>query len=363
VAAEKPLILVVFISRSGFGSPLLQDSNPLWASTSTAASPDYAATEFKMLKPVLTRLARGNCTSWLKGPLAGSFRVKAAFLLSVFASILTAQDPADGGDIAAGRSLFQRSCTACHGGNAKGGRGPDLTSGQWRWGSSDADIVRNILHGIPGTEMPAFPLRPREGEQIVMYLRSLGDNAAQEVSKGDPAAGRALFFGSAKCSQCHMFAGQGGRLGPDLSLPAGGRRPVNLRQAIVNPDESLMRNYETVELRLSNGQFLRGVVKNEDTFSIQIMDEREHLHMLLKSDLKQIARPHKSMMPTPHLSADELDNVLEFLRQRGPAGRPGAEWQPNADLNVSFSRLKNASPEPQNWLTYWGIIRGPITAG
>jgi alcohol dehydrogenase (cytochrome c) len=284
-----------------------------------------------------------------------NFHLKLTSLLFVSAAILAAQDPAASGDIAAGRLLFQRSCTACHGGNAKGGRGPDLTSGQWRWGSSDADIAHNILTGIPNTEMPAFPLTPVQGKQIVAYLRSLANAPPEEAAKGDPAAGRELFFGSAGCSRCHMFFGQGGRLGPDLSLPPGGRRPVNMRQAILNPDESLRHNYETVEVRLNNGQLLRGVKKNEDTFSIQIMDEKEQLHMLRKSDLKQITNPRKSLMPAPHLNPAELGNILAFLASGKPAvSTAPAEWHPSADLNVSFSRLTNASAEPQNWLTYWG---------
>src|SRR6266849_4670809 len=289
-------------------------------------------------------------------PAAMGFRLSSALLLFVSISILAAQGPED---VASGRELFQKFCTACHGGNAKGGRGPDLTSGRWRSGGSDADILRNILAGIPNTEMPAFPMRAREGEQIVAYLRSLGGTAPAETPKGDPVAGRALFFGSAGCGRCHMFGGQGGRLGPDLGLPmGGGRRPVNVREAILNPDESLRRNYETVEVRLSNGRLLRGVLKNEDTFSLQIMDEKEQLHMLLKSDVKQIDKPHKSLMPTPHLTAAELEDVLAFLAKRGQGGAPPAEWKQSDDLNVSFSRLRNAASEPQNWLTYWGDYQG-----
>src|SRR5438128_550732 len=190
-----------------------------------------------------------------------------ASLVLLSACVLGAQGPAPG-EIAAGQGLFQKLCSACHGGNAKGGGAPDLTSGQWRRGGSDADILLNILAGIPNTEMPAFPMRASEGEQIVAYLRSLAGGVAVAAPKGDPAAGRALFFGSAGCSRCHMFGGQGGRLGPDLSLPIGGRRrSVDLRQEILNPDKSLRPNYETVEVRLSNGQLLRGVTKNEDTFS------------------------------------------------------------------------------------------------
>jgi mono/diheme cytochrome c family protein len=101
------------------------------------------------------------------------------------------------------------------------------------------------------SEMPAFPLSEVQAKEIVAYLRSLAP-APEAASKGDPVAGRALFFGSAGCSKCHMFFGQGGRLGPDLSVPAGGRQPVNPRQAILNPDESLRRGYETVEVQLNN---------------------------------------------------------------------------------------------------------------
>ena len=295
----------------------------------------------------------------MKIAVATNLHLPAGILVLLFASVSFAQRAVSEGDIAAGKVLFQKSCTACHGGNAQGGRGPDLTSGRWRSGGSDAELTRNIIRGIPGTEMPAFPMTQREAEQIVAYLRSLGSAAPERAPAGDSAAGGALFYGSAGCSGCHMFGGRGGRLGPDLSSPAGGgRRPVNVRQAILNPDESQRRNYESVEVHLSNGQVIRGVTKNEDTFSIQIMDEKEQFHMLLKSDLKQVVHSNKSLMPTPHLTATELENVLSFLGKPAPASLPAADWKPSADLNASFSRLRNAASEPQNWLTYWGDYRG-----
>ena len=289
---------------------------------------------------------------------ATALRLLSALSLLAFAPVMVGQRTPDV-DVAAGQLLFQKSCTACHGGNAKGGRGPDLTSGQWRSGGTDAEIIRNIIRGIPGTEMAAFPMSQREGEQIVAYLRSLARTTPEASVNGDPAAGRSLFFGSAGCSRCHMFGGLGGRLGPDLSTAGGaGRRPVNLRQAILDPDSSQRRNYESVEVRLSNGQLVRGATKNEDTFSIQIMDEKEQLHMLLKSDLKQIDHPRKSLMPTLHLSGAELENLLAFLEKGAPTGMPPPEWKRSADLDVSFSRIRNAVSEPRNWLTYWGNYQG-----
>jgi PQQ-dependent dehydrogenase, methanol/ethanol family len=266
-------------------------------------------------------------------------------------------------DIAAGQQLFQKSCISCHGGNAKGGRGPDLTTGQWRWGGSDDAILKNILSGIPGTQMPAFPMAGSDGESIVAYLRSLHLNAPEEKLTGDPAAGRSLFFGSAKCAQCHRFGGRGGRLGPDLSSIRHERKASELQEAIANPDKSLRRGYETVEVRLASGGLLRGAKKNEDTFSIQIMDEQEKLHMLLKKDLREIKTPHKSLMPAVDLTAAALDNLIAFLKNPRPQEAPVAEWKPSADLNVTYTRLKNSRAEPANWLTYWGDYQGTHYSG
>lgn len=273
------------------------------------------------------------------------------------ASLIRAQH-ADSVEGAGGQKLFQKYCTACHGENAKGGRGPDLTSGQWHWGRSDDAILKNILQGIPGTEMPAFPMTPSDGQSIVAYLRSLKSNPPDEKLRGDAVLGRDLFFGSAKCSQCHMFGGRGGRLGPDLGSIHSERTISELREAILDPDKTMRRGYETVEVRLSSGELLRGVKKNDDTFSIQIMDQREKLHLLLKQNLKEIKTPHQSLMPAAHLTAAELDNVLAFLKTPGSSGAVPAEWKPSADLNVTFARLKDSDAEPRNWLTYWGNYRG-----
>ena len=54
--------------------------------------------------------------------------------------------------------LFAANCAVCHWADAHGARGPDLASGAWRHGATSNEIARNIHDGIPGTDMPAFPL-------------------------------------------------------------------------------------------------------------------------------------------------------------------------------------------------------------
>jgi alcohol dehydrogenase (cytochrome c) len=257
-----------------------------------------------------------------------------------------------------GRNLFQKNCSACHGTEAKGGRGPDLTAGRWKWGSTDANILQNILSGIPGTQMPAFPMSEDDGRAIIVWLRSLRTLGAEEQVTGDPLVGRILFFGVAGCSHCHMFGGQGGRLGPNLSRIAEEKSLRELKRDITQPDESLREGYRGAEVRTTEGSIIRGVIKNEDTFSLQIMDEGEKLHLLSKSEVTEFTPLQRSLMPTPHLSAADLDNLIAFLKNSDPLAIGPGEWTPRPDLNVSFQRLRNAREEPQNWLTYWGDYQG-----
>jgi PQQ-dependent dehydrogenase (methanol/ethanol family) len=260
--------------------------------------------------------------------------------------------------IETGHQLFQKNCSACHGTEAKGGRGPDLTTGRWKWGSSDAAILQNILTGIPGTQMPAFPMQEGEGRTILAWLRSLRNTGPQEQVTGDSKAGRTLFFGAAECSRCHMFGGQGGRLGPDLTRIAEEKNIPELRKDIMQPDESLREGYRTAEVRTADGTVIRGIVKNEDTFSIQMMDEQERLHLFSKAELAEVTYPQRSLMPVPALSPADVENLIAFLKKTDPSEIGPGPWTPGPDLNVSFERILNAHEEPQNWLTYWGDYQG-----
>ncbi|MBI1788367.1 MAG: PQQ-dependent dehydrogenase, methanol/ethanol family [Acidobacteria bacterium] len=277
--------------------------------------------------------------------------MKRVVLVCLFASTGLAQHSEA---VAPGRALFQKMCSGCHGANAKGGRGSDLTTGNWRWGGSDDDITRNILKGIPGTQMPAFPMSESEARSVLAFLRTLS-GAAEEAAAGDAGAGGKLF--AAHCARCHMFGGKGGRLGPDLSAIREEKKTAELRRAITHPSESLRPGFETVEVKRRDGSLLRGARRNEDTFSIQLMDEAEKLHLLLKKDVAEARSPKQSLMPEIPLQPGQVDDLIAFLK-REPAARDFTEWKPAADFNVTFARLKNAAQEPRNWLTYWGDYRG-----
>src|SRR3954451_11081446 len=129
-----------------------------------------------------------------------------------------------GSEAEAGGRLFVRMCAPCHGENAKGGRGPDLTTGSWKHASGETDLIRIIREGIAGTQMPGFAIPETEARSIVAWLRTLKPKTDEPVT-GNTGSGRQLFFGAGKCSGCHMVSGKGGTFGPELTR-VGDRRPV-----------------------------------------------------------------------------------------------------------------------------------------
>ncbi len=75
-----------------------------------------------------------------------------------------------------GHELFVRmNCAGCHGYDATGGMGPNLTDTYWRYGGTPATIFKSIYEGRP-QGMPAWnqSLPPDEIWKIVAYIESLG---------------------------------------------------------------------------------------------------------------------------------------------------------------------------------------------
>jgi cytochrome c oxidase cbb3-type subunit 3 len=228
-----------------------------------------------------------------------------------------------------GSSLFRANCSPCHGLNAGGGgRGPNLRSGLWIHGGSDAAIFRTISQGVPGTEMPANSFEDSETWALVAYLRSVSAGTKTPVA-GDSATGERIFFGKGACAKCHMVKGRGGRLGPDLTRVGAARSAAYLTESIREPDKELSlgmadpnnhygipAEYETVTAVTLEGQRIIGVAKNEDAFSLQLLGQDEKLHLLLKKDLREVIHERRSLMPAyteSLLSNDELQSLLAYL--------------------------------------------------
>lgn len=276
--------------------------------------------------------------------------------------------------VAAGETLYNQACVACHGSGARGDRAPSLATGTFSHGNADGEIFINIRAGIRGTQMPGFnQFSTDQIWQVVSYLRSLSapvaaPTSAHETVAGSAAAGRQLFAGKAQCSQCHQVNGVGIAVGPDLS--AAGLSPAQQLQAkITNPNQFIPgrgRGFRarpsTVTARLDNGQELRGIQKGQDSFSILMVDTAGKYHSLEKSRLAALHIDPRSLMPDDYskrLTATEIQDIVAYLKTLD--GRDLTKR--GAGEGLTWDRIRNADKEPQNYLTYWGDLGGRHYSG
>lgn len=217
-----------------------------------------------------------------------------------------------------GRLIFDANCAGCHGLDGRGGeRAPDLTARNVQQ-LSDQEISRIVVNGVAGTAMPAFHLlRQSEMTTLLGYIRSLqGKDYGKAALPGDPAQGKLLFFGKAKCSACHLVGGHGGFIASDLSTYAAGRSAQEILRAIESPAATPAARHRLASVTTREGRTYRGLVRNEDNFSLQLQAPDGTFHLFLKSDLRNVEYASEPLMPANYgstLSRRELDDIVRYL--------------------------------------------------
>ncbi len=217
-------------------------------------------------------------------------------------------------DIAYGASVYAAKCVTCHGPQGDGIGGVNLRSGAFRNAVTDRDLERFIRTGS-AAGMPPFTLDAADTAGIVAYVRNMNAFDAATVKAGDEARGRAVFLGKGSCTQCHRIDQDGSRVGPNLSDIGAARSAGSLQRSLVDPTGQMMPINRPVRVVTKDGAVINGRRLNEDTYSLQIIDDHEVLHSLLKSNLREFTIVKTSPMPSYRgkLSDEELGDVLAYL--------------------------------------------------
>jgi|SRR5579871_64538 len=218
-------------------------------------------------------------------------------------------------DIQAGGRLYGLQCAVCHGQNGDGVNGVNLPRNQFRRASTDDDIRNTITNGVAAAGMPPFRLQPGELNGLVAFIRSGFDRTGATFRVGDARRGQAIFDGKGGCASCHRVNGRGSRTAPDLSDIGSVRQPAAIQRSLVEPNTAMLPINRTVRIVTADGRTIRGRRINEDTFTVQLIDQQERLVSLDKSDIREYEIAKASDMPSfaGKLSDAEIADLLAYL--------------------------------------------------
>lgn len=220
-------------------------------------------------------------------------------------------------DIEVGQRVYSAQCALCHGPNGDMVNGVNLRLGRFPRAVTDDDLARVIAAGVPGGRMPGFTLSAGETTGLVALIRAGFDPAGTAVKVGNVDRGRTLFATEkAACATCHRVpGGTGPRTAPDLSDIGAVRSPSALQRSLLEPTRAMLPINRPATIVTTAGATVRGRRTNEDTFSVQLVDDRERLVTVLKKDIKTMTLAKESPMPSmaTRLSPDEVADLVAYL--------------------------------------------------
>lgn len=243
------------------------------------------------------------------------------FCVVTSAQVTKPQNPLGNGleVVSQGHQLYNKSCTACHGRDgAQGDRAPALGAARRYFRLSEAAIFDAIKNGIPGTAMPASGLPEQDIWRIVAYIRNIRSTASDNDVPGNVQNGMEVYQKKGNCASCHMIRGQGGLIGPDLSSVGAQLTLAQIKDALTQPVRP-QEGYIPVQVTTNSGEVIKGVAKNEDAFSIDVLDMQGKLHLFTKDELRHVAHEPESLMPhnlDKTLTPVEFQDLLAMLSRQ-----------------------------------------------
>jgi len=216
-------------------------------------------------------------------------------------------------DVEAGSRYYGNYCAGCHGAEGTTMQGANLSRGAFRRATTDDELTRIIINGIPGTAMPPAAFKIEQAAQIVAFLRAFPTLRATSNVSGDAAKGKQIFESKGSCFECHRVNGRGSRLGPDLSDIGELRRPADIEQSLVDPGAVILPQNRIVTIATRDGKSIRGRLLNQDTQSIQILSDEMPVS-IARERIRTVTEDRLSMPSFKEkLAPQELADLVAYL--------------------------------------------------
>ena len=182
-----------------------------------------------------------------------------------------------------------------------------------------ADTGR-LLRNSPfaGERSKAMILFPAPGKLDPKKLPPLAELAKRT---GNAQNGNAIMTKSltseVQCLKCHMVRGQGGQIGPDLSMIGKKGSKENLFESLLYPSKAIADQFVSWKLDSEDGQSITGLLvgETETTLTVRDANGKDYQFAVKGTERKKSLQ---SIMPeglVATLTEDELVDVVEYLTQ------------------------------------------------
>jgi putative heme-binding domain-containing protein len=163
--------------------------------------------------------------------------------------------------------------------------------------------------------MPPHNLEDFRVEIILAYLNSIATSGRAATGDGNAANGKAIFESKGNCASCHRVRGVGSRVGPDLSDIGALRRTAEIEQSLLDPNAEVLAQNRFYRVVTKQGETITGRLLNLDSFNILLVDSKERLLSLQRSNLSEADFMKDSPMPSYRgkLNTQELSDVVAYL--------------------------------------------------
>lgn len=137
------------------------------------------------------------------------------------------------------------------------------------------------------------------------------------LAGGDAERGAAIFFQRAQlsCVRCHLVGDKGGLVGPELSKIGGEKNREYLLEAIVDPNKTIAKGFQSATVLLDDGRVVGGVIKDENETTLRLMSPDGRL-VTIEKDTIEDRQSAKSPMPedfAKNTTLADLRDLVEFL--------------------------------------------------
>ncbi len=148
---------------------------------------------------------------------------------------------------------------------------------------------------------------------------------------GDVHRGEAIFHhsASAQCKNCHTANGQGGNVGPDLSVIGSKFDRAAILSSILDPSAAIAPEYVSYALETTQGQVFTGLLVEKNEREIVLKTARNEIIHVASADVEQLVPQKKSLMPDQvlrNITAQDAADLVAFLSSQKKtetvAGKP-----------------------------------------